>query len=72
MIVHYKRNIRIKKLTKETFHELVETIKVYDDKNVEIIFKYQDECKNLINYLEKEGVITDEKMAVWDVSKTFV
>lgn len=71
-IGHYKRNRRIKKLTKETLHELVDTIKVYDDKNVEIIFKYQDECKNLINYLEKEGVITDEKMAVWDVSKTFV
>lgn len=53
-IGHFKRNRRIKKITKEVLHELVENIFVYENGQVEVTFKYKDEFMNLIKYLEEK------------------
>ena len=71
-IGHFKRNRRIKKITKEVLHELVENIFVYENGQVEVIFKYKDEFMNLIKYLEEKGVITNEEMEVRNVSKAII
>lgn len=71
-IGHFKRNRRIKKITKEVLHELVENIFVYENGQVEVTFKYKDEFMNLIKYLEEKGVINDEKMEDWSVSKAII
>lgn len=61
-IGHYKRNRRIKKLTKEVMKELIEIIYLHDDGTVEIKFKYNDEYLKLVEFLESEGVRINEKM----------
>ena len=53
-IEHYKRNRRIKKITKEVLDELIKIIYVNSDGNISIVFRYQDEFTELLNYL-KEG-----------------
>ena len=56
-INHYKRNKKITKLTKEVLNELIESIYVFENGNIKIIFKYQDQFNSIIDYLEnKEGV----------------
>ena len=55
-INHYKRNKKIKKVTREVLLELVESIKVFENGNIIIEFKYQDQYSSIINYLEnREG-----------------
>ena len=55
-INHYKRNKKIKKLTREVLLELVESISVCENGNIIIEFKYQDQYSRIINYLEnREG-----------------
>lgn len=55
-INHYKRNKKITKLTKEILNELIENIFVYEDGNIQIVFKYKNEFDSILNYLEnKEG-----------------
>lgn len=71
-IGHYKRNRKIKRLSVDVIKELIECIFVLDDGNVEIKFKYQDEYKNLIKYLESEGVKNNEKMDNRIVSEAFI
>ena len=68
---HFKRNRRIKKLTKEIVNELIEDILVHEDGVIDVIFKYQDEYENMVCYLESDGVIDAEKMDDWNVSKAF-
>ena len=68
-IGHYKRNKKIKKLTKEVLKELVEVIYVFEDGSVDIVFKYQDEFTSLVNYLESEGVRVNEKVGIRNVSQ---
>jgi len=56
-INHYKRNKKIKKVTKQVLDELVESIYVYENEKIEVNFKYKNEFESIINYLEgKEGV----------------
>lgn len=70
-IGHYKRNRKIKKITKEVLQELIEIIYVHKDGSVDITFKYQDEYNNLIKYLENEGAKEYEKMDFGKVSSSF-
>jgi len=70
-IGHYKRNKKIKSLTKEILSELVDVIYVGEDGSVEIKFKYQDEYISLVKYLESEGVTVNEKVEIRNVSKAF-
>ena len=69
-IEHYKRNKKIKKLTRSVVEDLIEKIIVFSDCKVEIIFKYHDEYEQLLACLEKEVVNNREKMEVWSVSET--
>lgn len=70
-INHYKRNRRIKNLTKEVLNELIDIIYVSADGGIEIKFKYQDEFMSLVKYLESEGVSVNEKVEIRNVSKAF-
>ena len=54
-IDHYKRNRKIKKLTRDALLELIDTIYITEDGNVDIVFKYRNEYSELLLYLE-EGV----------------
>lgn len=70
-IGHYKRNRRIRKVSKEVLDELIEVIYVKSDGSIDIKFKYQDEYENLVNYL-KESVEENEKVDIRDLSKAFI
>ena len=54
-IDHYKRNRKIKHVSKEVLKELIEVIYVNKDGSIEIKFKYSDEYLELLNYLKTEG-----------------
>ena len=56
-INHYKRNRKIKRLTKEIIDELIKTILIKEDGSVVITFKYQDEYLGLLEYIENEGSV---------------
>lgn len=58
-ISHYKRNKKIKKVTKEVLHELIDVIYVTEDGNIDIRFKYKNEYKELLTYLENEGAVKE-------------
>ena len=51
-------------------NELIDVIYVLEDGRVDIRFKYQDEYTSLLNYLESEGVIHNEKMVNGNVLET--
>ena len=71
-IGHYKRNRRIKNLSKEVLNELIEVIYVRKDGSLDIKFKYQDEYLGLINYLEEEEAKINEEMENRDLSQAFI
>ena len=54
-IDHYKRNRKIKYISKDVLKELIDVIYVNKDGSVEIKFKYNDEYLELLNYLKTEG-----------------
>ena len=56
-INHYRRNKKIKKLTREVIKELIDVIYITADGNVDIRFKYNNEYKELVTYLEREGAV---------------
>ena len=58
-INHYKRNRKIKKVTREILKELVDVIYVTKDGNINIVFKYRNEYKELLLYLEREGAVKE-------------
>lgn len=70
-IGHYKRNRKIKSLSKEVLDELIDVIYVNKDKTLDIKFKYQDEYESLVNYL-KEGAIENEKVDIRSLSQAFI
>lgn len=70
-IGHYKRNRKIKSLSKEVLDELIDVIYVNKDKTLDIKFKYQDEYESLVNYL-KEGAIENEKVDIGSLSQAFI
>ena len=42
----------ISEITKEILNELIENIFVYEDGNIQIVFKYKNEFDSILNYLE--------------------
>ena len=70
-IGHYKRNRKIKSLSKEVLNELIDVIYVRKDGTLDIKFKYQDEYESLVNYLE-EGAKENEKVDIRNISQAFI
>ena len=70
-INHYKRNKKIKKITKKVLDELIENIYVFENNKVEVKFKYFDEYINLLNYYEREVETNNEKVDSRSLSKIF-
>ena len=70
--IELEDNRKIKKLNKTILNELIDSIIVFEEGKVEIVFKYNDEYLNLLHYLESEGVIVDEKMGSRSLLKTIV
>ena len=58
-IDHYKRNKKIKRVTREVLKELIDVIYVTEDGNIDIRFKYSNEYKELLNYLQNEGAVKE-------------
>ena len=58
-INHYIRNKKIKKLSREVIKELIDVIYITADGNVDIHFKYNNEYKELVTYLENEGAVKE-------------
>ena len=54
-IEHYKRNRKIKKVTKKVINELIDKILIHEDNRITIIFKYRNEYEELLLFLKKEG-----------------
>lgn len=53
-INHYKRNRKIKKVTQKILKELIDSILVYEDKSIKVIFKYRDSYESCLNLLKSE------------------
>lgn len=53
-IEHYKRNRKMKKVTKKVLNELVEKIMVTEDQNIKVIFKYRDSYQESLSLLRNE------------------
>ena len=56
-IEHYRRNRKIKKVSRETLKELIDVIYVTEEGNIDIRFKYKNEYNELLNYLKNEGAV---------------
>jgi len=53
-IEHFRRNKKIKVLSKDVIDELIECIYVHEGGNITIKFKYQDEYESMLNYINYE------------------
>ena len=53
-IEHYKRNRKIKKVTKKVLKELVEKVIVYENQSIKVVFKYRDSFEECLNLLKSE------------------
>ena len=53
-IEHFRRNKKIKSLTREVIEDLIECIYVHEGGNLTIKFKYQDEYERLVNAVNNE------------------
>jgi DNA invertase Pin-like site-specific DNA recombinase len=58
-IEHFRRNKKVKNLTREVIEELIDCIYVHEGGNITIKFKYQDEYERVLNEInnETEGAI---------------
>lgn len=54
-IEHFRRNKKVKELSKEVINELVEKIKIFPDNKVVVVFKYQNEYKRALSLMEDVG-----------------
>ena len=58
-IEHFRRNKKVKVLSKDVIEELIDIIYVHSDGNVTVNFKYQDEYEQALKFLNREGVKTN-------------
>ena len=56
-IEHFRRNKKIKELTRNVINELVDTIYVHEGGNITIKFKYQDELQKTIDFFHIKEVL---------------
>lgn len=71
-IGHFKRNKKIKNVSREVLNELIEVIYISSSGTVDIKFKYQDEYLNLVKFLENEGEREYEKVDIRNVSQAII
>ena len=53
-IEHFRRNKKIKSLTREVINELIDAIYVHEGGNITIKFKYQDEYKQALEFVKSK------------------
>ena len=53
-IEHFRRNKKVKNLTRDVIEELIECIYVHEGGNITINFKYQDEYERVLNGINNE------------------
>jgi hypothetical protein len=53
-IEHFRRNKKVKNLTREVIEELIDCIYVHEGGNITIKFKYQDEYERVLNEINNE------------------
>ena len=51
----FKQYKNINKIDKEVVDELIETIYVYENNKIEIVFKYNDIYKQITNIIKEEN-----------------
>ena len=51
-IEHFRRNQKVKSLSKDVINELIDLITVNENGNVTIIFKYQDEYEKALEFIQ--------------------
>lgn len=61
-IAHFKKYKKIEELDRKILDELVDTIYVYEEKRIKIVFKFRDEYKVAVEYLREQG----EEVEQWD------
>ena len=54
LIRKFEKNMHIDKLDNIIINELIEDIQVHDNGNINIIFKYQDEFIEAIDFIKRE------------------
>ena len=52
-IEHFRRNKKVKVLTREVIEELIHKIYIHEDSSVTIKFKYQDEFSEALKLIDK-------------------
>ena len=55
-IEHFKRNKKIKTLSREIIYELIDCIYVHEGGNITIKFKYQDEFEKALEFIKEASV----------------
>ena len=53
-IEHFRRNKRVKNLSREVIEDLIDCIYVHEGGNITIKFKYQDEYERVLNEIKNE------------------
>ena len=56
-IEKYRNNKGIKELNRKVINELIDDIIIYENGNIEIIFKYKDEFDEALNFIKKHNCI---------------
>jgi len=56
-IEHFRRNKKIKNLTRDVIEELIDCIYVHEGGNITIKFKYQDEYERVLNGINNESEV---------------
>ena len=59
-IEHYRRNKKVKELSRDIIEELVDTIFVHEGGNITIRFKYEDEYKKALDFINCKEVKDNE------------
>ena len=57
----FKENYKLQHLSKKVVDELIDDIYVYDNGNIKIVFKYEDEFVEAIDFLKKYNCDIREK-----------
>ncbi len=61
-IEHFRRNKKVKELTKDIIDELIECIYVHEGGNISIKFKYQDEYEKAMEFVKEMEESKNGKM----------
>ncbi len=51
------KNSELEKLNRKIVNEMVDTIYIYEDNQIKIKFKYNDEYKNTLNFINEHSAV---------------